>query len=260
MIETYTSSQLKEHEKTKDTGLVRRTLDKLPWSEVSRLNRLRKQRPTQGWTDNHKKLGNWIPSCPDYYRPTKEMLGGGVQGWTEPLHVLTADGTQISNSTSETIVCPDFNIPAYYLSAGRTFRLWAWGVMSNVITTPGTLTMRVRWGGVAGTTLLASAAQGLDTTARTNSLWLLQAMLVCRSDGSTGTMCSGGIFFGNVLSTTAANLLPALLGQAGNPLAGGTAAANSVAIDTTTAKLLSITGQFSVSTSPTNLNLSATSN
>lgn len=174
----------------------------------------------------------------------------GANNWVETLDILTADGTQISNTTSETIVCPDFNIPPYYMVPGRTLLVYAYGVMSNVVTTPGTLTMRARWGGVGGTLLWASAAQGLDTTARTNSMWALLAMMTLRSAGASGTMMSGGILWGNVLSTTAANLLPALLGSAGNPLASANAA---VTIDTTAAKLLSITAQFSVSTNPTNL-------
>lgn len=169
----------------------------------------------------------------------------------ETVGVLTANGTQISNSTSETIVCPDFNIPAYFMVPGRTLEIIASGVLSNVVTTPGTLTMRLRWGGVAGTVLLASAAQGLDTTARTNALWFLRAWVTCRTDGATGTFNSMGEMSNfNLLSSTAANLLPALLGSAGAPAASGNA---DVTVDTTTAKLLSLTAQFSVSTSPTNL-------
>ena len=174
----------------------------------------------------------------------------GAQNWVETLDTIIADGTQISNSTTETIICPDFNIPAFYMAPGRTLNVFAFGVMSNVVTTPGTLIMRLRWGGVAGVVLWQSGAQGLDTTARTNSIWHLQGKIVCRTSGSSGTFLSGGIMFGNVLSSTAANLLPALLGSAGTPLASGSAA---VTVDTTTAKLLSLTATFSVATSPTNL-------
>lgn len=177
--------------------------------------------------------------------------GMGSQGWEETLDTITADGTQISNTVTETIVCPDFNIPAFYMAPGRTLRILAFGVVSNVVTTPGTLILRVRWGGVAGVVLLASAAQGLDTTARTNALWALEAIIVCRTSGATGTFMSGGEMKNiNLLSSTAANLLPALLGSAGTPLASGNVA---VTVDTTIAKLLSVTAQFSVATSPTNL-------
>lgn len=174
----------------------------------------------------------------------------GANNWVETLDAITADGTQISNTTSETIVCPDFSIPAYYMVPGRTLEVIAGGVMSNVITTPGTLTLRIRWGGVAGTLLCATAALALDTTARTNSQFRLMAELTCRSAGATGTFLSQGFVLNNTLSSTAANLLPALMGSAGAPLASANAA---VTVDTTTAKLLSVTAQFSVSTSPTNL-------
>jgi hypothetical protein len=176
---------------------------------------------------------------------------GGYQAWEEPLDAIISDGTQISNTTTETIVCPDYNFPANYFAPGRVIRIYAWGVNSNVVTTPGTLIVRVRWGGVAGVVLVASAAQGLDTTARTNAMWFLDTIVVCRAQGSSGTFLSGGrLAQHNLLSSTAANLLPALLGSAGAPNANANAG---VSVDTTTAKLLSITAQFSVTTNPTNL-------
>lgn len=173
----------------------------------------------------------------------------GVQGWEETLDSIIADGTQISNTTTETIVCPDFNIPAYYLAPGRVLRITAAGLVSNVVTTPGTLTIRVRWGGVAGTVLLASGAMALDTTARTSYPWWLQCVMICRTAGATGTMMSfGRLDTPDTVAATAANLLPQLMTSAGSPAANA-----AVTIDTTAAKLLSVTGQFSVATSPTNL-------
>jgi hypothetical protein len=212
---------------------------RLPWSARRRILKQRKSRVVDIW------------SADDGYRPTPGLLGGGSMSYEETLESIIADGTQISNSTTETIVCPDFSFPAFYMQPARTIRVWAYGVNSNVVTTPGTLTLRVRWGGVAGTVLVASAAQGLDTTAHTNALWALQAFIVCRTAGASGTFMSGGkIDVFNLLASTAANLLPGLLGSAGAPGASGNVA---VTVDTTAAKLLSVTGQFSVATSPTNL-------
>lgn len=211
--------------------------DRLPWSRYQRIMRNR--------YPGYRLLNSWSNTDPDW-----RLRGEGSFPYVEPLDAIIADGTQISNSTSETIICPDFNIQAYYMAPGRTLRIWGFYVMSNVVTTPGTLTLRCRWGGAGGTTLVASGAQGLDTTARTNSIGAFLINIVCRTAGATGTFMSGGIMWGNVLSSTAANLLPALLGSAGAPLASGNAA---VTVDTTTAKLLSCTAQFSVSTNPTNL-------
>src|SRR4030095_2565486 len=39
----------------------------------------------------------------------------GAQTWQEMLNAILADGVQISNTTTPTIVCPDFSIPAYYM-------------------------------------------------------------------------------------------------------------------------------------------------
>jgi hypothetical protein len=179
------------------------------------------------------------------------LRGEGAMAWLEPLDITIADGTQISNTVTETIICPDFSIPAFYMAPYKVQYFYAFGVNSNVVTTPGTLTMRVRWGGVGGVALLQSAAQGLDTTARTNALWRMDGYIICRTAGATGSFMNSGIMEQiNILSATAANLLPAMLGSAGAPLASGNAA---VTVDTTTAKLLSLTAQFSVATSPTNL-------
>jgi len=186
--------------------------------------------------------GRWTPA-----------IGGGGPGYVEPLHITNADGTQVSNTTTETIVVPDANVPAEFMQAlpPRTLQIWAFGVMSNVVTTPGTLIMRVRWGGVSGVVLVQSAAQGLDTTAHTNGLWAMLVHVTCRSQGATGTFLSGGVLWVfDLLSATAANLLPALLGSAGTPGASGSAP---VTVDTTIQKALSVTAQFSVATSPTNL-------
>jgi hypothetical protein len=221
------------------SDVERAALAQLPKSARREILKMRQRRLVNTWMN---------PNCttdPEWF-----LKGSGVQGWQETLEAISANGTQISNSTSETIICNDFNIPGYYMAPGRTIRIWAAGVMSNVVTTPGTLILRVRWGGVSGTVLLQSGAQGLDTTARTNSLWAMLCYITCQSAGASGTFMSSGIMWCNVLSSTAANLEPALLGSAGAPLASGNAA---VTCDTTVSKLLSVTAQFSVSTNPTNL-------
>jgi len=198
-----------------------------------------------------QRVRRWVVPRPNFNPTPLGSESGGIQGWQEALDSTTADGTQISNSAVETIVCPDFNIPAYYMALGRTLRVWTFGVMSNVVTTPGTYTHSIRWGGVSGTVLAKTAAQSLDTSAHTNALWYSLNYITVRSVGASGTFLTGGIFGAfNLLSSSAANLLPALMGSAGTPGSSGSAA---VTVDTTTAKLLSVTGTFSVNTNPTNL-------
>jgi hypothetical protein len=170
-----------------------------------------------------------------------------ISTFNECLVTRTADATQISNTTTETIVVPDYTFAANYFYQGRTIRGVVKGKCSNVVTTPGTLTYRIRMGTttLSSTLVVASPALGLDTTARTDYPWELSFTLVCRTSGTSGTaQVMGKIEQANVLSSTATNLLPQFIPTPG--AAAGT-------LNTEVANLLSVSAQFSVATSPTNL-------
>lgn len=174
-----------------------------------------------------------------------------IQTFRETLVSEITDGTQISNTTTETIIYPDYTFPAGYFYPGRTIFGRMKGVCSNVVTTPGTLTYRLRMGTatLSATAVVASNALGLDTTARTNWPWELTFAVVCRTAaipaGTGGTMLmSGRVDQSNVLSSTASNLISQFIP------ASGTA---TTTINTRVANVLSVSAQFSVATSPTNL-------
>jgi hypothetical protein len=44
------------------------------------------------------------------------------QGWEETLYAPTADGTQVLNTVTETIMVPDFTLPANYMQQGRVLK------------------------------------------------------------------------------------------------------------------------------------------
>jgi hypothetical protein len=167
------------------------------------------------------------------------------QSWEELLLAPVIDATAISNSTTETIMVPDSSIPAGYFYAGRTLRATMFGKMSNVVTTPGTLTLRARWGGVSGTVLAASAALALNTTAQTNSSIWLQWLITCRVEQNPGTLLASGV--------AALGLSRATQGLFDMIPASAPAAVGSLDLSATTA--LSFTAQFSVNTNPTNLQI-----
>jgi|SRR3989304_307847 len=172
--------------------------------------------------------------------------------YSSPLVIDIADGAQILNTTTETIICPDFTFAAndnrIYQGAG--FNIRAWFDVSNVVTTPGTLTLRVRWGGVAGTILASTGAVSLSTTARSNYSGSIDADLVVRSIGSAGSMfCMGRAYLNDV--PVAADSLPQGIYTMGS--AGANVPAVVSSLDTTTSKALSVTAQFSVSTATTQL-------
>jgi len=166
--------------------------------------------------------------------------------YTSPLVVDIADGTQVLNTTSETIICPDFTFSANdnRIYQGAAFNIRCWFDVSNVVTTPGTLTLRVRWGGVAGTVLASTGAIALDTTAHTSFSGRLDADLVWRSIGSAGSaFCQGAVHLNNA-STVKEYMMCS---------AGSDVPAVVSSLDTTASKALSVTAQFSVSTATTQL-------
>lgn len=97
-------------------------------------------------------------------------LRGSSQGWEEVLYAPTADGAQVLNSAVETIMVPDFTLPGNYLQQGRMLKYTVFGDVSTVITTPGTITPRLRWGGVAGTVMAAGGAYAPDPTAASTTV------------------------------------------------------------------------------------------
>lgn len=163
------------------------------------------------------------------------------QTFQELIWVDLADGTQIVNSTTETIVCPDFTFAAYdpRIYPGATLKQTVYFDVSNIVTTPGTLTFRQRWGGAAGTSMAASAAISLDTTARSNFSGRLEFVTVWRTIGPTGSAYTMGLIHLTDIGAGAAGAPPYNLAPASSP-------AVTSSLDTTTSKALSVTAQFSV--------------
>jgi hypothetical protein len=167
----------------------------------------------------------------------------GAQTWQEMLNAILADGVTITASTAESYLCPDFSIPAYYMAPGRVLRITAGGKASNTTTASVTLIYRLRWGttGTAssGTVLAASGAIPITVTARTDFSWYLSLMVVCRTEGATASFTTmGSILQNNIDPTVAVNPWNTVaMPQSGN-------ATVSSGIDTTSAKLLTLTAQW----------------
>lgn len=143
----------------------------------------------------------------DLSRPRNSM-----QSWREALYVTTADGVAVATPAVATILVPDFSLPANYLYPGRMLQYSLFGRQSTAITTPGTFTWGLRYGGIAGTVLATSTALAPDpTAASTNVAWSLTFWMVCRSIGSSGTAFTfGRIEHSDVDDATVATLKTAL--------------------------------------------------
>lgn len=172
--------------------------------------------------------------------------------YSSPLVIDVATATTHADSTTETIICPDYTFSANdsRLYQGAAFNIRCWFAVSNVVTTPGTITLAIRWGGVSGTVLATTSAITMSSTARTSYAGSLDADIVVRSIGSAGSMfCMGRAFLNNV--PVAADSAPQSIYTLGS--AGANVPAVVSSLDTTTSKALSVTADFSVSTAGTNI-------
>lgn len=120
------------------------------------------------------------------------------QLWFEPFVSAAGDGTALTNSTTATSLLPaanKFTLPSAFFqyADGTTLRFRATGRISTVVTTPGTLTLDIRFGSVV---VFNGGAMTLNTTAQTNVNWVFEADLVIRAVGaSTSANVIGQGFF-----------------------------------------------------------------
>ena len=172
-----------------------------------------------------------------------EPRGSGL-GWEEVIYNPNADGTAIT-AAAETILLPDFSIPASYMSVGKLLRYTIIGRQSTAITTPGTITLRLRWGGVAGVAMASSGAFAPDTSAAaTNLTWMVEWFVQQRTVGATGTSLTvGRVEWSDYDDASAATIVGNL-----NMRMAPTSAPATATVDTTVDKLLSATYQSSVAT------------
>lgn len=186
-------------------------------------------------------------------RPGKLGPTASSVGWRDvltPRRVLTSDGAQVLNTTTETIMVPDFTFAADSLEVGDAFKYTLLGDISTVITTPGTITFRLRWGGVAGTLLAASGAFAPDPTAASTTVsYCIEWYIVCRATGSSGSLFAMAIIEPNDYDDATVTALKDNLNMKLAPVSAPAA----VTVNTTTANALSPTVQFSVGTATTQL-------
>lgn len=166
------------------------------------------------------------------------------QTWQELLVAAFVDGTAVTG-TSEASALPGqgkYTIPANVLDyGGKKLRVRAGGRMSNVVTTPGTLTLKLKMGPTSTIIGWNSGAIPLNTTAKTNVTWLLDAEFDVRTIGSgtAAAMLGIGVFTSESVQGAAAGTALACLCPATAPAAG-------TGFDTTVANLVDLTATFSV--------------
>lgn len=118
-----------------------------------------------------------------------------LQGWVETLVTAQADGTALTAAARASAIpaAAKFTIPAnFFGTIGKAIRVKAAGIISTVITTPGTARFDVAFGAnVVGD----SQAIALDATVGyTNVNWYFEYLLTCRVIGTAANLMQSGIW------------------------------------------------------------------
>lgn len=170
------------------------------------------------------------------------------QYWSETITWATAAGTPVANSAVETVLYPNITIPANYMQDGRALRITLRGAYGTTATP--SCVIKVRWGGVSGTILAATALNVLTSAvgagASMTAVWGATIDIQTRSNGSSGTLFTQGDvnWYTSTLATagTVTNYgmpVPLVSGQTG----GTTPVA--VTVDLTADVALAVTGLWS---------------
>jgi hypothetical protein len=135
-----------------------------------------------------------------------------MPGYHSVLLSTDADGTAGTSTTENSLLPTNWKgvLSAGYLQQprGKMLQIRAHGRISNIVTTPGTLTLRVKLGPTANIAVATSRAIALNTTAKTNVGWWLNIDLVVRAIG-TGTAANiftGGVFTSESIVGSAAGV------------------------------------------------------
>jgi hypothetical protein len=170
-----------------------------------------------------------------------------LQSWQETLISSQVDGTALTASTTPTSILPPaaiFTLPNNFFRIGKVLRIAAKGRISNVITTPGTLTFSVQLG--TGPVIAATSdALALNIVAKTNLAWELEWLLTCRAIGastSANLMHNGHFTSESVIGSP----LPSV-GGAGTLALVNSAPAVGTGFDSTAAQKVDLFAAWSIS-------------
>jgi hypothetical protein len=168
-----------------------------------------------------------------------------LNSWVETLVTAQIDGTALANTTTATSIIPPaarFTIPAGYFSIGKKLRVRSGGRISTVVTTPGTLTLDLRFG--ASTVQFNGGAMALNIVAKTNVSWFFDCTLTCRSIGNStlATIIGMGVWESEAVIGSP---LPSV-GGSGNFILPASAAAVGTGFDSTVSNVLDLFATWSV--------------
>lgn len=115
-------------------------------------------------------------------------------GWKEPLISSQVSGAAVTAAAATSLLPAQAKatLQPNFFSIGKQLVIEATGIISSVITTPGTAQFTVKFG---GTTVFDGLAILLDSVAaHTNVGWWLRILLTCRAVGSAANLMGQGMW------------------------------------------------------------------
>lgn len=172
------------------------------------------------------------------------------QSWEEALIAAPVDGSPLSNSTAATSLLPGaakLTLPANFFAEGKVIKVTAVGRISNIVTTPGNLTLDLRLGSIV---VFNGGAVALNATAKTNVGWKFEALLTCRAIGSgtAANLMGQGTLESESISGAAAGFMQKASLPASAPVVGN-------GFDSSAAQVVDLFGTFSVANAGNSITL-----
>jgi len=167
------------------------------------------------------------------------------QSWMQAVTTAQVAGATLASSNTNTTILPTsalFTFPAnFFTFIGQKWRVRAYGQMSNIVTTPGTITFNFQFGAVV---VCTSGALQMNAVAKTNVSWNLEMTGTVRALGS-GTS-TNNIYFGTFQSESYVSSPVPGTGGSGGVVFPTSAPAVSAGWDCTVTQQANLFAQFSV--------------
>lgn len=168
-------------------------------------------------------------------------------GYTGILVSMGQDGTAVTGTSEGSLLHTSarYTIPANFLFyPGQALRLRAAGRISNIVTTPGTITFRFKMGPTANIISAVSPGLQLNAVAKTNVLWVLDWDFTLRGvgGGTTATFMHSGLWSSE---SVVGSPLPAAGGM-GQHAIPASAMGVGTGWDNTVSNLTDLSAQFSL--------------
>lgn len=165
------------------------------------------------------------------------------QTWQETLIASQVDGAAVTGTTATSLLpgAAKFTLPTNFCEVGRVLRVTAKGKVSNIVTTPGTLTLDVRFGSVI---VFNGGGMQLNAVAKTDVTWVFTADLTVRAIGASTS--ANLIGFGQWTSESVVGSPVPGTGGSGSLLCPASAPAVGTGFDSTTTQIVDLFAKFSL--------------